>query len=115
MVLSYSDIIDIKNILGIELEEKHFDNRIQMTIKMADSWVDEKFGKLQPPNSLKRIISTLYAAYLFRTSAFESNTESESAVAIMFRKEAENLITLYKLNNIKQFKKVAGTGVEKID
>jgi len=104
----YGNIQDVKEILGIEKDDKIFDNKILKFLQISSEWADQKLNGFEVPNSFRTTISILYAAYLFRTSVFESNTESESAVAVMFKKEAEDLIRTMKFNNTKLLYKVNG-------
>ena len=95
----YCNFIEVKDLLGIEKEEIHFDKKLIICTHIASKWTDTQIGKFRPDLSFRKIISMLYAAYIFRTSVFESNTESESSVAIEFKKEAEHMVKLYKMHN----------------
>jgi hypothetical protein len=91
--------MEVKDLLGIEREETHFDKRLISCTHIASEWTDVQIGQFHPDMLFRKIISLLYAAYIARTSVFESNTESESSVAVEFKNEAEKMVKLFKLQN----------------
>lgn len=105
----YCNFMEIKDILGIDSEETHFDKKLISCTHIASEWADIQIGKFHPNLLFRKIISMLYAAYIFRMSVFESNTESESSVAIEFKNEAENMVKLYKIHNCGLLVKVGDT------
>jgi hypothetical protein len=95
----YCNFSDIKDLIGIEKEETHFDKRIIACTHIASNWTDTQLKGYNPSLTFKKMISLLYGAYIARTSIFESNTESESSVAVEFKNEAEKMVKLFKLHN----------------
>jgi len=102
--VSYTNLDDVKSLLNIKVAD--YDLQIEKCIQDADVWVDNNFINFSPDISLKRTIARLYAAYLFRTSTFENYTEEGSSLANELKREAENLVRIYKRAHSMHMKKV---------
>lgn len=100
----YSKVEDIKSMLDITTSD--YDVQIAECIRDADVWVDSQLSTFNVPMSTKRTLSRLYASYLFRSSKFETYTESESNAAQGFKEQALDIIkSIKKKFNINLFER----------
>ena len=90
----YIGVKEVKEIIG--MEESHFDQALLLHIAIASEWADSQISGYDIKIESKRIVSLLYCAYLARTAIFESHSESESSIAIEFKKQAESLVKILK-------------------
>ena len=93
----YIGVKEVKEILG--MEEGHFDQALLLHTAIASGWTDAQLDGYDVSIEFKRIVTLLYCAYLARTAVFESHSESESSIAIEFKKQAENLIKIFKFTH----------------
>ena len=90
----YIGIKEVKEILG--MEEDHFDQALLLHTAIASEWADSQLSSYDVKIESKRVVALLYCAYLARTAVFESHSESESSIAIEFKKQAESIVKILK-------------------
>lgn len=101
----YCTLEDVKDLLDIDRTD--YDDKLYRCIVDADNYIDAILKGFAVSTALKGTLSRLYAAYLYRSSIFETSSERSSATASNFKSAFDSMVKAIKEQHV-AFKKVDG-------